>query len=134
MITCSKDIFAEPLQRSYAFFSNRVLPINTHAPRHARPRLFQALVTSTILWSPCCPRQPIMSAHCVFNMLYLDWLDASLCLAFRGKTHKLYPSPTCRQRSGSRATPNFGTIYCWNNGSGWDKSRDYPGHFSAKLC
>ena len=36
---------------SAAFFSNRVLLINPHAPRHARLRLFQALVTSTILWS-----------------------------------------------------------------------------------
>ena len=36
---------------SAAFFSNRVLLINPHAHRYARPRLFQALVTSTIIWS-----------------------------------------------------------------------------------
>ena len=36
---------------SAAFFSNRVLLINPHAHRYARLRLFQALVTSTIIWS-----------------------------------------------------------------------------------
>ena len=86
--------------------------------------------------SPCCPRQPIMSVHCVFNML--PWLVGCFDVPriFRGKTHKLYPLPDMPSRSGSRATQNFGIISCWNNnGSGWGTSCDYPGMtFSAKLC
>ena len=102
MITCSKDIFGEPLPRS----------------------------------SPTGYCQPIMSVHRVFNML--PWLVGCFDVPpiFRGKTHKLYPLPDMPSRSGSRATPNFGIIYCWNNnGSGWGTSCDYPGTaFSAKLC
>eukprot|EP00438_Fugacium_kawagutii_P003132 Skav207107 [mRNA] locus=scaffold156:101131:103893:- [translate_table: standard] len=79
------------LQRtSAAFFSNRILLISASAPRRARLRMFQALVTSSMLWSLAVlsPSASHLRALRVHHVTLMGWL-------LRCAPHPSWQDPDC---------------------------------------